>query len=105
MQPTNMEGILQQFNPSIEVKLAHGVRLVDLDCLVAQVEPRGDLLVAVALRDQTQHFRFTIAQHGDTSGAFASVRGERRRKMMGQCGIDVLLTDSGSSNRSKQLDV
>src|SRR5687767_6341361 len=106
MQPTEMKGILQQLDPPSEAKLAHGVRLMDLDGLVAQVEPRGDLLVAVTLRDQTQDFRFTIAEYGCTaSGAFAFLRRERRCEMMGQRGIDVLLTGSGGADRSKQLHV
>ena len=35
VQPPDMEGILQQLNPPGEAKLAHGVRFVDLDGLVA----------------------------------------------------------------------
>jgi len=48
MEPTDMEGVLQQLNPPAEAKFPHRVRLVDLNCLTAQVQPRGDFFVAVA---------------------------------------------------------
>ena len=106
MQPADMEGILQQLDPPGEAKLTHGVGLVNFDRLVAQVEPRGDLLVAVALRDQPQYFRFTIAQHRcNTSCTFVFLSRERRREVMGQCWIDVPSTGSGRTNRSKKLGV
>ena len=62
MQPPDMEGILQQLNPPGEAKLAHGVCFVDLDGLVAQLQPGGDLLVTVALRHETQHFGLAVRE-------------------------------------------
>src|SRR3954470_21990351 len=44
------------------VELAHGVGLVRLDGLDAQVEARGYLLVAEAPRYQAQDFRLALAQ-------------------------------------------
>ena len=106
MQPPDMEGILQQLNPPGEAKLAHGVRFVDLDGLVAQVQPSGDLLVAVALRHETQHFGLAVRERRRRPARPLSLpRRKRRGEVMRQCGINVLLTGSRSSNRPQQLGV
>ena len=106
MQPPDMQCILQEFDSPAEAELAHGVRLVNFDCLVAQVQIRGDLFVAVTLRDETEHFGLAITKGGHASTRARSfLRGKRRGEMMGQGGIDVLLAGGGGPNRSKQLRV
>src|SRR4026209_2614016 len=95
MQPPDMEGILQQLDPPGEAELAHGVCFVDLDGLVAQLQPGGDLLVTVALRNDTQHARPAIRERRRRPARPLSLpRRKRRGKVMHQCGINVLLTGS-----------
>ena len=79
MQPPDMEGILQQLNPPGEAKLAHGVRFVDLDGLVAQVQPSGDFLVTVALRHETQHFGLAVRERRRRPARPLSLPGRKRR--------------------------
>ena len=54
VKPALQHRELKQLNSPVEVKLAHGVGLVRLDGLDAQGEAGGDLLVAVAERDEAE---------------------------------------------------
>jgi signal transduction histidine kinase len=62
MQPSDVQGVLKQLNPSAEAELAHGVRLVNLDCLIADVQSGGDFLVAVG---------YAMAFHPVTTAPFS----------------------------------
>jgi len=62
-----MERVLQELDPASQAKFSHGVCFVDFDRLVAQVQTGRNLLVAVALRHQAQHFGFAIAEGWSTA--------------------------------------
>ena len=89
MQPSDMAGTIQQLDPPGEAELAHGVRFVDLDGLVARVQPSGDLLVAVALRHETQHFGLAVRERWRRPARpLALLRGKGRGEVMCQGGIN-----------------
>jgi hypothetical protein len=58
---------------------------VNLDRLVAQVQPSGDLLVAVALRHEAQDFGLTVRERWESASPFV-FRRKRRSEVMRECG-------------------
>ena len=73
-------------------ELAHGIGLMHFDSLHAERESSRDFFVAVALRDQAQDLGFAFGCAGDDAPErFRLLGGKRRREMVGQRGIDILL--------------
>src|SRR2546423_14550810 len=60
-EPTPHQCEAHDVNTTVQVELAHGVGAVRLNGLDADVEPGGDLFVAVAPGDQLQDFFFALA--------------------------------------------
>lgn len=48
MQPVAEDSVFDDVDTAADAELAHGVGLMSLDGLYTEVEPRRDLLVAVA---------------------------------------------------------
>lgn len=106
MQPTLMEGVPQEVDSALKTELAHGIGLMNFDCLDAELELSRDLLIAVALRHKTEHFGFATGYNGSAPpSAFSFLCGKRRGKMVGEGWVDVLLPASGGANGAQQLGV
>jgi hypothetical protein len=106
MQPALVERISHEFDPSAQAKLSHGIGLVDLDGLDADLQLARDVFVAMTLSHQTQHLRFAL---GHRWSAFPDppsfLCGKRRCEVVGQGWIDVLTTAGRCSDGAKQLGV
>src|SRR5215211_3656126 len=62
VEPAAEHGVADDVDAAVHVELAHGVGLVRLDRLDAQVEVGGYLLVAVAEGDEAEHLRLSVAE-------------------------------------------
>src|SRR4051794_25538238 len=62
LDEADANGVAGQVDPIAQTQLLEQVRAVPVDGLLADAQHRGDLLAAVALRDQLQHLSFAFGQ-------------------------------------------
>ena len=62
---TRFDGELRQFGPVLQSQFGHQPRAIGLDGFHTEIEPIGNRLVGVSLRDLEEHFAFAFTEGGE----------------------------------------
>ena len=85
LQPPLQNGVIDDVDASGQPEFPHRVRFVGFDCFHTERELAGDFLVAVARRNQTQHFRLALAGGSARLGQATSFATEAYDRNTSRC--------------------